>query len=588
MSKPDSESNPENENETTPPTQGSESKSGKKDKLASGQGDKSKKSPKPDRFEAARLTKLEKIEELGLDPWGQRFDGHIAIDDARGKCPEEPGEEGETVRIAGRLMTRRKAGKLRFFDIKDWSGRIQLLFSRGDLPPEQWELIGAVDLGDLVGIDGVMKRTDSGEVSIFVTKMTVLCKSLAQPPEKFHGAKDTEMLLRQRYIDLIYNDGVLDKMLKRTKIVSSIRDTLRDNNFVEAETPVLHAIAGGAAARPFITHHNTLDIELYLRIALELHLKRLMVGGVERVYEMGRVFRNEGIDATHNPEFTMIEIYQAYGDYESMMDLTEQIVCNAIDVIHEPDYVKIEEPGDAEFEAGDVVLRAQAESANKALEDSARRDREDRNLAAYIDNPLPGRVVAWGRTETIDFNTPWPRKRYGDLFKEHAGVDMSDTAAVAELARSLDIEVDGRHADVIVNDVFEAKVEDSLVGPVFVIDYPASICPLTKRKTGQPEIAERFELFIKGMELANAYTELNDPRLQEELFRTQLEGQDEEDSMAKMDTEFIQALKVGMPPAGGLGIGIDRLVMLLTDSRSIRDVIYFPLLRPEGAPAPKE
>jgi lysyl-tRNA synthetase class 2 len=541
-----------------------------------------------DRLEKARLEKLEKIEQLGLDPWGQRFDGHISISEAREKCPEESGIVGEEVRIAGRLMTRRKAGKLRFYDFKDWSGRIQLLFSRGDLAPETWELLAALDLGDLVGIDGKMKRTDSGEVSVFVTGVTVLCKSLAQPPEKFHGAKDTEMLLRQRYIDLIYNEGVLDKMLKRTKIVSSIRDTLRDNKFIEAETPMLHAIAGGAAARPFITHHNTLDIELYLRIALELHLKRLMVGGVERVYEMGRVFRNEGIDATHNPEFTMIEIYQAYGDYESMMDLTEQIVCNAIDVIHEPDYVKIEESGDAEFEAGDVVLRTQVEAENKSLEESTRRDREERKLATFVDNALPGRVVAWGRTETIDFNTPWPRKKYGDLFKEQAGVEMSDTAAVAELARTLGIEVEGRHPDVIVNDVFEAKVEDSLVGPVFVIDYPASICPLTKRKTGQPEIAERFELFIKGMELANAYTELNDPRLQEELFRTQLAGQDDEDSMAKMDTEFIQALKVGMPPAGGLGIGIDRLVMLLTDSRSIRDVIYFPLLRPEGAPAGKD
>ncbi len=486
-----------------------------------------------DRLEKARLEKLEKIEQLGLDPWGQRFDGHISVAEAREKCPEESGVAGEVVRIAGRLMSRRKAGKLRFFDFKDWSGRIQLLFSRGDLAPETWELLSALDLGDLVGIDGKMKRTDSGEVSVFVTGVTVLCKSLALPPEKFHGAKDTEMLLRQRYIDLIYNEGVLEKMLKRTKIIRSIRDTLRGNKFVEAETPVLHAIAGGAAARPFTTHHNALDIQLYLRIALELHLKRLMVGGIERVYEMGRVFRNEGVDATHNPEFTMIEIYQAYGDYESMMELTEQIVCNAI------------------REISDTM------------------------------------VLPWGE-DKIDFTAPWPRKKYGDLFKEHAGVEMSDTAAVAEIARSLGIEVEGRHPDVIVNNVFEEKVEDSLVGPVFVIDYPASICPLTKRKTGQPEIAERFELFIKGMELANAYTELNDPRLQEELFRTQLDGLNDEDSMAKMDTEFIQALKVGMPPAGGLGIGIDRLVMLLTDSRSIREVIYFPLLRPEGAPTKEE
>lgn len=486
-----------------------------------------------ERLEKARLDKLNKLEEMGIDPWGQRFDGHVPIKDARERCPDEPGTLGDEVRIAGRLMSRRKAGKLRFYDIQDWSGRIQLLFSRGDLSEEQWELLSVVEVGDLVGIDGRLKRTDKGEISIAVANQTVLCKSLAQPPEKHHKVKDIELLLRQRYLDLIYNEGVLDRMLKRTKIISSVRETLNSNGFVEAETPVLHAIAGGAAAKPFITHHNALDIPLYLRIALELHLKRLMVGGVERVYEIGRVFRNEGIDATHNPEFTMIEIYQAYGNYETMMDLTEQIVCNAI----------------------------------RATSDTM--------------------VLPWGE-DSIDFTPPWPRKKYGDLFKEHAGVEMSDTAAVAELAKSLGIEVEDRHPDVIVNDVFEEKVEDALTGPIFVIDYPASICPLTKRKRDQPEIAERFELFIKGMELANAYTELNDPRLQEELFRTQLAGQDEEDSMAKMDTEFIQALKVGMPPAGGLGIGIDRLIMLLTDSRSIRDVIYFPLLRPEGATAAKD
>ena len=285
---------------------------------------------KPYRFEAARLVKLEQIEALGHDPWGQRFDDHISIKEARDKCPEENGQPGEKVRIAGRLMTRRKQGKLRFFNVKDWSGKIQLLFSRGELSEEQWELMGALDLGDLVGIDGFLKRTDSGEISIFVENLTVLCKSLAQPPEKFHGAKDIELLLRQRYIDLIYNEGVLERMLKRTEIISTVRSTLRAHQFVEVETPVLHAIAGGAAARPFITHHNSLDIDLYLRIALELHLKRLMVGGVERVYEIGRVFRNEGVDATHNPEFTMIELYQAYGNYESMMDLTEEIICNCV------------------------------------------------------------------------------------------------------------------------------------------------------------------------------------------------------------------------------------------------------------------
>jgi len=488
---------------------------------------------KPDRFEKARLEKLQKIEELGHDPWGQRFDNHRHIADVRGMCPEKPGVLGEEVRIAGRIMLRRKAGKLRFFDIKDQTANIQLLFSRGDLSEEQWGLVGALDLGDLIGIDGRLKRTDSGEVSVFVDRLTILCKSLSQPPEKHHGLTDEETLVRQRYLDLIYTDGLLERMLQRSRIIDSVRQTLREHNFNEVETPVLHTVAGGAAARPFETHHNTLDIELNLRIALELHLKRLMVGGIERVYEIGRVFRNEGIDATHNPEFTMIEIYQAYGDYNSMMDLTEAIIVDAVKTL------------------GDAM------------------------------------VLPWG-DKTSDFTPPFKRAKYADLVKENAGVDINDTDAVIELAKSLGIETEGVHPDVVVNEVFEAKVEDELLGPMFVIDYPASICPLTKRKQDDPSVAERFELFVHGMELANAYTELNDPRLQEELFRTQLDGQPQEDSMAKMDTDFVKALKVGMPPAGGLGIGIDRLVMLLTNSSAIKDVIFFPLTRPENAPKVKE
>ena len=484
-------------------------------------------SRKPHRLEAARLEKLQKIRDLGLDPWGQRYDGHIPISEAREKCPEESGTDGETVRVAGRIMLRNNRGKLKFYHVQDWTGRIQLMVSRGDLSDEQWELVGALDLGDLVGIDGRLRVSQTGEKTIFAEKITMLCKSLAQPPEKFHGAKDVEMLLRQRSIDLIYNEGVLDRMLKRTRIIHSIRQTLSGEGFVEVETPVLHAVAGGAAARPFITEHNTLGIELFMRIALELHLKRLMVGGIERVYEIGRVFRNEGIDATHNPEFTMIEVYQAYGDYGSMMDLTEKIVVDATEML------------------GD------------------------------------GMVLPWGDDE-VDFTPPWPRRTYAELFEEHAGCAMGDTEAVAEVARRLEIDTVGVHPDVVINKVFEETVEDALAGPVFVIDYPASLCPLTKRKADNPEIAERFELFIHGMELANAYTELNDPLLQDELFRTQLDGLDEDDSMAKLDTDFLEALRIGMPPAGGLGIGIDRLVMLLTDSRSIRDVIFFPLLRPES------
>lgn len=484
--------------------------------------------PKPDRLEQARLEKLEKIRSLGFDPWGQRFDGHSGIAVVREQCPSESGTDGATVRVAGRIMGRRKAGKLRFIDLQDQTGSIQLLCSRGDLTELQWELVSALDDGDLIGVDGPLRRTNTGEISIFVRELTVLCKSLSQPPEKFHGLKDEEILVRQRYLDLIYTPGVLPRMLQRSRIIDSVRQTLRAHAFHEVETPVLHSVAGGAAARPFTTHHNALDMPLYLRIALELHLKRLLVGGIERVYEIGRVFRNEGVDATHNPEFTMIEIYQAYGDYRSMMDLTEQIVTDA--------------------------CRAVCGST----------------------------VIPWGSDgDQIDLTPPWPRRRYADLFREHAGCDMSDAAAVSAKAGSLGIETAGVHPDVVINEVFERTVEDHLSGPVFVMDYPASICPLTKRSQSNPEIAERFELYIRGMELANAYTELNDPGLQEQLFRTQLAGQSDEDSMAKMDHDFVRALKVGMPPAGGLGIGIDRLVMLLTNSRAIKDVIYFPLTRHE-------
>ncbi len=493
----------------------------------------------PDRLEAVRIEKLKKIEALGHDPWGQRFDDHQPIRDVRAKAPADNGVDGETVRVAGRILRRNDKGKLKFFHILDMSGQIQLMVSKADIDENTWALIEELDLGDIVGIDGPVKRTRTGEITVGIKGLQILCKSLAQPPEKYHGVEDMELLLRHRHLDLIYSEGVIDRMLLRTKILQSVRNTLNERRFVEVETPVLHAIAGGAAARPFITHHNALDIPLYLRIALELHLKRLMVGGIERVYEMSRVFRNEGIDATHNPEFTMIEIYQAYGDYRSMMDLTEAIITNAARVV--------------------VTERAKLAGTE----------------------PPERLVMPWGDKE-VDFTPPWQRRTYGELFREHVGVEMSDTAAVAEVAKKRGIETNNVHPDVIISELFEAYVEDSLTGPVFVTDYPSSLCPLTKRKKGNPNIAERFELFVHGMELANAYTELNDPLLQEELFRTQLAGMSEEDSMAKMDTEFVTALKTGMPPAGGLGIGIDRLIMLLLNCRSIRDVIYFPLLKPEG------
>lgn len=480
----------------------------------------------PHHLEAARLDKLAKIEQLGIDPWGQRFDGHLHIAAAREKCPAEQGVDGETVRVAGRLVRWSDSGKLRFGHIQDYTGKIQIAVSMKDVDERTWQLVDCLDRGDNIGVDGVLKLTKTGEKTVFAKSLVILGKSLANPPEKWHGLEDMETRLRQRYTDLIYSEGVLDRMLKRLKIIDSVRSTLKSQEYFEVETPVLHAIAGGAAARPFITHHNALDIDLYLRIALELHLKRLMVGGIERVYEIGRVFRNEGVDSTHNPEFTMIELYQAYGNYETMMDLAEKIISQA------------------------------AIAANGVT------------------------VVPWG-DKTIDFTPPFQRAKYGDLFREHAGCDMHDAEGVAKKAQELKIPTANRHPDVIVNDVFEATVEDALIGPVFVIDYPASMCPLTKRKTGHPEIAERFELFVDGLEVANAYTELNDPRLQEDLFRTQLQGLAEEDSMAKMDHDFVRALKVGMPAAGGMGIGIDRLVMLLTNTQTIRDVIFFPLLKPE-------
>jgi lysyl-tRNA synthetase class 2 len=508
--------------------------------------------------EEARRQKLENIVQMGLDPWGQRFDHRTAIVEARARIGEvklrlESGElvqlpdlesdasidfrawmaeqgkgqmTGPTVRVAGRIMSNRDTGKLMFIDLRDQTESIQLFVGKSQVGADNWALAQNFDLGDLIGVDGELRRTKTGEITVFVQELTFLTKALDPPPEKFHGLKDPELRQRMRYVDMAYNDGVRDRFLARTKIVQSIRETLNERGFCEVEGPTLHTIAGGAAARPFETHHNALGIDLSMRIALELHLKRLLVGGMERVYELGRVYRNEGIDQSHNPEFTMMEVYEAYGDYGTMMDLTEAVIVNAI--------------------------QASGQSY----------------------------VLPWG-DEAIDFTPPFQRKKYNDLFQEHAGVDPTDQTAVKQLADEIGFDTGGKHPDVIKNEVFEEKVEDRLTGPVFVIDYPASICPLTKRKRNQPEVAERFELFVNGMELANAYTELNDPDLQETLFKTQLEGLSAADSMAKMDHDFIRALRQGMPPAGGLGIGIDRLVMLLTNSQSIRDVILFPLLRPE-------
>jgi lysyl-tRNA synthetase class 2 len=484
---------------------------------------------------------MRKIAEMGIDPWGGRFDGHQPIRHIRarenelvvvpsGECQvgAPPMVHGPKVRAAGRIILRRPSGKLHWLQVRDWTGTIQVMIGKAQVGERNWELAQCLDLGDIIGVDGELMRTRLGELTIAAEQLTFLTKSLETPPEKYHGLEDPELRQRLRYLDLTYTEGVLERFLRRTRIVQSIRDTLAARGFVEVEGPTLHAVAGGAAARPFITHHNALDIDLYLRIALELHLKRLLVGGMERVYELGRVYRNEGISPRHNPEFTMLEAYQAYGNYETMMELAEELIVNA--------------------------LRATGQ----------------------------GLKLRWGEAE-LDFTPPFARRTYDELFAQYTGTDAHDARAIERLAQSLGMETAGKHPDVLKSEVFEAKVADALTGPIFVLDYPASICPLTKRKAQNPNIAERFELYVQGMEVANAYTELNDPDLQEELFSNQLAGLAEEESMARMDRDFLRALRHGMPPAGGLGIGIDRLVMLLTNTQTIREVILFPLLRPESA-----
>jgi lysyl-tRNA synthetase class 2 len=483
----------------------------------------------PDDLTTSRADKLARIEALGLDPWGGRFDNHTPIARIR-ELPLVSFDNNPTerVRAAGRIVRRRLQGKVHFLDLRDFTGQVQVMIGQKQVGERDWQVTQNLDLGDLLGVDGVYGQTRMGEPTIRAERLTFLAKSLEPHPDKYHGIADEEFRLRHRYLDLTYNPDTLRRARQRVAVVRAIRTFLDAQGFLEVETPTLHSIAGGAAARPFVTHHNALDIDLYLRIALELHLKRLLVGGLERVYEIGRVFRNEGIDRRHNPEFTMLELYQAYGDYHSMMDLTEAIIVAGI-------------------------------------------------------RALDGELIRGCAGQRIDFTPPWPRRPYAELFREHVGIPMeADDTLLSETARERGIEVVGKHRDVIVHELFEHSVEDKLTGPVFVYDYPAALCPLTKRKRSDPRLAERFELYVAGMELANAYTELNDPLAQEAAFRQQLAGLKEEESMARMDEDFVRALRHGMPPAGGLGVGLDRLVMLLTDTPNIRDVILFPLLRPEA------
>ncbi|MHC5181582.1 MAG: lysine--tRNA ligase [Planctomycetota bacterium] len=479
----------------------------------------------PDKFEQQRREKLQKIKDFDIDPYGGRFDRVAFAETTKAGFVDD--QEGQTACCAGRIVLLRDIGKLIFITLRDSSGTIQLGLSK-KLLAEQWPLLKLLDLGDIVGAAGQLGRTRTGEITIWAEEVTLLSKSLLPPPEKFHGLSDVDARYRMRYVDLWANPEVMGRFKMRSDMVASIRRFLTDRDFLEVETPMMQSLAGGAAAKPFITHHNSLDLDLFLRIAPELFLKRLLVGGMEKVFEINRNFRNEGLSTRHNPEFTMMELYQAYADYNVMMDLTEEMTC------------------------------------------------------MLIESHCDGTKLPFGEIE-IDYTRPWRRAKYADLLKEHAGCDIDDLAAVRAKAKELNINEAGMDDAVVINEVFEATVEEHLVNPTFVIDYPAAICPLTKQSKADPRYAERFELFIGKMELANAYTELNDPDVQEANFRSQLRGLSDEETMAKMDDDFVNALKYGMPPAGGLGVGIDRLIMLLTNATSIRDVVLFPLLKPLAA-----
>lgn len=485
-----------------------------------------------------RETRLEKVSALrdqGREPYALTFDPSDRMARLQSDHADLPkGEERDcAVAVAGRVMTRRVMGKLAFFTLADETGTIQLFLEKAALGEAFAQITSLVDAGDLIGVRGTLRRTDRGELSVKVAEWTMLTKSLQPLPDKWHGLADVEKRYRQRYLDLIVTPQSRETFRRRALTVSAIRRWLDEREFLEIETPVLQSEAGGADARPFITHHNTLDLPLYLRIATELHLKRLVVGGFERVYELGRIFRNEGVSTRHNPEFTSVEVYQAYADYLGMIELTESMI------------------------------------------------------ASVCEQVCGGTRLTYQGTE-IDLTPPWRRATMHELVEEATGLDFTafaDRAAAAEAMTAKGLPVPDKADSVgrLLNEAFEHAVEANLIQPTFVLDYPEEISPLARKHRSKPGLVERFELFIVGRETANAFSELIDPVDQRGRLEAQQERRAAGDEEAQgVDEDFLQALEVGMPPTGGLGIGIDRLVMLLTDSPSIRDVIAFPLLRPEG------
>ncbi|NLY42411.1 MAG: lysine--tRNA ligase [Clostridiaceae bacterium] len=476
-----------------------------------------------------RREKLKELQDSGKDPFKiVKYDKTHSSKEIIENFEEM---EGTMVSVAGRLMSKRGMGKASFCDLQDRDGRIQLYIRINEVGEETYAQVKKFDIGDIVGVKGEVFKTHKGEISVKVHEIVLLSKSLQPLPEKWHGLKDTDLRYRQRYVDLIVNPEVKDTFIKRSKIIKYIREYLDDRGFIEVDTPILNTIPGGAAARPFVTHHNTLDIDMYLRIATELHLKRLIVGGLEKVYEMGRIFRNEGMSIKHNPEFTTIELYQAYTDYKGMMDLTEDLISSV---------------------------------AQRVL----------------------GTMKITYQGQEIDLTPPWNRMTMIEAIKKYTGIDFENIRTVEEAkeaAKSVNVDAKDKNTrGEIINLVFEECVEEHLVQPTFIMDYPVEVSPLAKRKADAPELTERFELFITQREIANAFSELNDPIDQRERFIKQMEARaagDEEANM--MDEDFIHALEYGMPPTGGLGIGIDRLVMLLTDSYSIRDVLLFPTMKPK-------